>query len=165
MISRFVLAKSGLCDADPAVLREIGREHAGRRVDQVVSSFSGGEIDLPDTWQRPYTVAAMQEFLAFPMRWISKHIWQNNNRLFRKHFADVLGQSDRAVLVDTGLYGSIQLFLQNLMPEVNVTSVLLRGVITRILQRIISLRLSEYYQKRTLRPFWIRTRQSCGIGS
>ena len=125
MISRFVLAKSGLCEADAAVLREIEREHAGRRLDQVVSSFSNGEIDIPKKWRILYTVEAMKKFLSSPDAEDFKTHLAEHDRLFRKHFDDVLGQSDRAVLVDTGLYGSIQLFLQNLMPSVDVTSVLL----------------------------------------
>lgn len=125
MISRFVLAKSGLCNADVAVLREIEREHVGRRLDQVVNSFSGGEINLSDEWHRPYTVEVMKNFLSSPDAEDFKTHLAEHDLLFRKHFDDVLGQSDRAVLVDTGLYGSIQLFLQNLMPNVDVTSVLL----------------------------------------
>lgn len=125
MISRFVLAKSGLLQADPAVLREIEREHVGRRLDQVVVSFSYEDIEIPDSWRRPYTVEAMQAFLASPDAADFKAHLVEHDRLFRKHFADVLGQSDRAVLVDTGLYGSIQLFLQNLMPDIDVTSALL----------------------------------------
>ena len=125
MISRFVLAKSGLCNADAAVLREIEREHAGRRLDQVVNSFSGGEINLPDKWHRAYTVEAMKDFLRSPDAEGFKTHLAEHDLLFRKHFDEVLGQSDRAVLVDTGLYGSIQLFLQNLMPNVDITSVLL----------------------------------------
>ncbi len=125
MISRFVLAKSGLLRADPAVLREIEREHVGRRLDQVVSSFSEGEIALSEHWHRPYTVEAMQAFLASDDAAEFKTHLIEHDRLFRKHFADILGKSDRAVLVDTGLYGSIQLFLQNLMPDVDISSVLL----------------------------------------
>ena len=125
MISRFVLAKSGLLRADPAVLREIKREHVGRRLDQVISSFSDGEIEVSDSWRRAYTVEAMQDFLASPDAMDFKTHLVEHDRLFRKHFAEVLGQSDRAVLVDTGLYGSIQLFLQNLIPDVDISSVLL----------------------------------------
>ncbi len=125
MISRFVLAKSGLCNSDAAVLREIEREHAGRRLDQVVSSFSAGQIKLGEKWRQPYSVDAMKAFLSSPDANDFKTHLVEHDRLFRRHFDDVLGQSDRAVLVDTGLYGSIQLFLQNLIPDVDITSVLL----------------------------------------
>ena len=125
MISRFVLAKSGLLAGDEAVLREIGREHVGRKITDVVQSFSGNTLTLPDVWDKPYSVEGMQALLASEDSASFRAYLSDHDTLLRQHFKDKLGKSDCAVLVDTGLYGSIQLFLQNLMPKNDVTSVLL----------------------------------------
>ena len=125
MVSRYVLAKSGLAQADPATLREIAREHAGRRLDEVVRSFSQEAGDVPPRWQVPFTAAAMQEFLASPDARAFKREAVAHNNLFNQHLDTVLDGARRAVLVDTGLYGSIQLFLQTLRPDLAVSSVLM----------------------------------------
>lgn len=125
MISRFVLAKSGLLAGDEAVLREIGREHVGRKITDVVQSFSENSLSISDVWDKPYSIEGMQAFLASEDSDSFRAYLSNHDTLLRQHFKEKLGKSDCAVLVDTGLYGSIQLFLQNIMPKNDVTSVLL----------------------------------------
>ena len=125
MVSRFILAKAGLCTGDETVLREISREYNNKSLDEVISSFSDKKVAVSKKWQKPYTIESMKDYLSSDDAHEFLSVLGRQHDLFITHFNKVMNGSKRGILIDTGLYGSIQLFQQNLTPNVLIESVLL----------------------------------------
>jgi FMN phosphatase YigB (HAD superfamily) len=123
LISRLVAARAALLSQSPTALETIGIEFRGRTFADVATALGGRSYDLPDQWHRPLNVAELfllifgksgAEVLADIIR---------QHEMFAAHFQKLAQETDRVILVDTGLYGSTQRLLASAFPKMSIETI------------------------------------------
>ena len=130
MVSRLVAARGAVLGSGDGVLEELAREFAGASTGDVLRALAGpgegggeGERDgegqggaLPrGAWAAPFDAARLRALLREPEARAVRERIARQHALFERHVRDACGGRDRAILVDTGLYGSTLRLLREAM--------------------------------------------------
>ena len=122
MISRIVAARSSLLKGGAAAFEQIGYEFRGRSMRDVARAIGGIEPDR-DTdassaiWDAPYSRDGLENLLASPAGHELMSAVLRQDVLFREHLESCTKGRSRAILCDTGLFGSTHQLLEEAFPE------------------------------------------------
>jgi hypothetical protein len=123
MISRLVAARTALLARSHAAIEELDREFQGSTHADVAKALGGRTYELPDDWHQPLDA---KMFVALLFGRSGAEVLadiQQQHALFARHFDRLVGDSDRIVLCDTGLYGSTQRLLASGYPGKRVETI------------------------------------------
>ncbi|HEY6882328.1 MAG TPA: HAD family hydrolase [Polyangiales bacterium] len=123
MISRVVAARTAVAARSPAATQELDREfHAGTLAD-AARALGSRDYLLEGSWNAPFNGEAFMTLLFGPSGAEVLADIQRQNALFDRHFRQLIGNADRVILCDTGLYGSTQRMLAAGYPQLVVETV------------------------------------------
>ncbi|SDT58342.1 HAD family hydrolase [Bradyrhizobium canariense] len=123
MISRLVAARAALLTRSDSVVEELDREFRGGVLADVAKALGGRTYELPEIWRRPFSA---QQFVTLLFGSSGAEVLadiEKQNALFTRHFRQLVGDADRIILCDTGLYGSTQRLLASGFPEIRVETI------------------------------------------
>lgn len=123
LISRLVAARAALLAQSPAALETIGIEFRGRTFADVATALGGRSYDLPDQWHRPLVVAELFSLLFGKSGTEVLADVSRQHAMFAAHFGQLARETDRVILVDTGLYGSTQRLLASAFPKMSIETI------------------------------------------
>ncbi|MED5544981.1 MAG: glycosyltransferase [Pseudomonadota bacterium] len=119
MISRLVAARTGLAAPGPALLEELGREFEGQTMAEVVLALTQDpSIRLGPEWHHPFEAGTFAALLEGESGRLVRQVVARLDGAFRRHLDLVSQGRGRAILCDTGLYGSTVRLLQEGVPQV-----------------------------------------------
>jgi hypothetical protein len=123
MISRLVTARAALLARSHSAIEELDREFRGRVFADVARALGGRTYELPEEWRQRFRAQSFVTLLygnsgAEVLADIVKQ-----NALFTRYFKQLIVDSDRIILCDTGLYGSTQRLLASGFPDVRVETI------------------------------------------
>jgi FMN phosphatase YigB (HAD superfamily) len=123
MISRLVAARVALLARSDSIVEEMDREFRGSVLLDVAKALGGRAYELPEMWNQPFSA---EQFISLLFGSSGAQVLadiQKQNALFARHFKQLIGDSDRIILCDTGLYGSTQRLLASGFPEIRVETI------------------------------------------
>jgi hypothetical protein len=123
MISRLIAARAALLARGNSAIEELDREFRGSRLADVAAALGGKAYDLPLEWQQPFSG---QSFVKLLFRSTGAAVLcdiEKQNALFIRHFKQLVGDSNRIILCDTGLYGSTQRLLSSAFPDLRLETI------------------------------------------
>ena len=123
LISRLVAARAALLAQSPTALETIGIEFRGRTFADVAAALGGRSYDLPDQWRRPLDVAELFSFIFGKSGADVLADITRQHEIFVAHFEQLAQETDRVILVDTGLYGSTQRLLASAFPKMSIETI------------------------------------------
>jgi hypothetical protein len=122
MISRVVAARSALLKGGAAAFEQIGYEFGSRSLRDIARAIGCIEPDREngdskDIWDAPYSRQGLETLLTSPagQQFMSSAL--NQDSLFREHLESCTAGRPRAILCDTGLFGSTLQLLKEALPE------------------------------------------------
>lgn len=123
MISRLIAARAAVLVKSEAAAQELDREFRSGTFADVANALGGQRYELPDEWHRKFvgTTFLTLLFAVSGAQVLSDIVKQNT--LFTRHFKQLVGDADRVILVDTGLYGSTQRLLAQGFPDISIETV------------------------------------------
>jgi FMN phosphatase YigB (HAD superfamily) len=123
MISRLVAARAALLVRSDSIIEELDREFQGSVLSDVAKALGGRPYELPEMWNRPFCADRFVTLLFGRSGVQVLADIEKQNALFTRHFRQLIGDSDRIILCDTGLYGSTQRLLASGFPEIRVETI------------------------------------------
>jgi hypothetical protein len=126
MVSRLAAARTALQVDPTAVASLIEMEWAGRSCADAAFALTGEMVGSNPEWQAPFSLARFNELAQADE--VGRHmlaISHEQANLLRRHVEQLRGRSERIMLCDTGVFGSINRYLQVGVPELQWRSVLL----------------------------------------
>lgn len=123
MISRLVAVRGALLARSHSAIEELDREFRGSAFADVAVALGGRTYQLPEEWQQPFRA---QPFVTLLFGNTGAEVLadiERQNALFARHFKQLVGDSDRVILCDTGLYGSTQRLLASAFPDLRVETI------------------------------------------
>jgi FMN phosphatase YigB (HAD superfamily) len=122
MISRIVAVRSALLKGGAAAFEQIEYEFGGRSLRDVARAIGCIEPDRADRdsaaiWDAPYSRRGLEALLASPAGREFVSAASNQDVLFREHLEGCSHGRSRAILCDTGLFGSTLQLLKEAFPE------------------------------------------------
>jgi FMN phosphatase YigB (HAD superfamily) len=123
MISRLVAARVALLARSDSIVEEMDREFRGSVLLDVAKALGGRAYELPEMWNQPFSA---EQFVSLLFGSSGAQVLadiQKQNALFARHFKQLIGDSDRIIFCDTGLYGSTQRLLASGFPEIRVETI------------------------------------------
>jgi hypothetical protein len=114
MVSRLVAARTALACNAPEAYEELAREFRGDRLNSVVRALADVALPLGEAGEAIFQWEALSDLLTekSPRGCSFREHLERQNQLFEMHVRSRCGSRDRAVLCDTGLYGSTLRLLQ-----------------------------------------------------
>lgn len=134
MVSRVVAIRpalmrtvnTGSSELLPWAATTLSYEFSGSTLASTARALSGAPpSSLDPQWNRPLTPRGFAELLRHPEGAPVVEALDRQSRLFTRHLHEVLKGRSRAVLVDTGLYGTTQQLLSEGVSDICFSSVLL----------------------------------------
>jgi hypothetical protein len=126
MVSRLAAARTALqCDA-AAIAPLVEEEFAGRNCAEAARALANEDVDDEPIWRTPFSVAQFSKLMENTEA--GMRIWaiiDEQAELLRRHIDALRGASERVMLCDTGVFGSIGRYLQVGVPAVDWHSTLL----------------------------------------
>ncbi|PDV85655.1 hydrolase [Rhizobium sp. H4] len=116
-ISRLVAARAALVRRSPAVLDELGREFRKNSFAEVANALGGRKYDLRGLWELSFDASCFFSMLETSEGLVVLEDIAKQNELFERHLKQIVGDTSRIILCDTGLYGSTQRLLASGLPE------------------------------------------------
>ncbi|MBX4926387.1 hydrolase [Rhizobium binae] len=116
-ISRLVAARAALVRRSPAVLDELGREFGKNSFAEVANALGGRKYDLRGSWEMSFEASCFFSMLDTPEGLVVLEDIAKQNELFERHLQQIVGDTSRIILCDTGLYGSTQRLVASGLPE------------------------------------------------
>ncbi|MCK1404969.1 HAD family hydrolase [Bradyrhizobium sp. 76] len=123
MISRLIAARAALLAQDNSAAEELDREFSGSSMAEVAAALGGKTYELPTEWHQPMFGPTFVKLLFDKS---GTEVLANidfQHSLFVRHFEQLIGDSDRIILCDTGLYGSTQRLLASAFPDVRLETI------------------------------------------
>ena len=123
MISRLVAARAALVARSNSAVEELDREFRASVFADVAKALGGRAYELPEEWNQRFRA---QQFVSLLFGNSGAEVLadiQKQNALFTRHFKELIGDSDRIILCDTGLYGSTQRLLASGFPDIRVETI------------------------------------------
>jgi hypothetical protein len=123
MISRLAAARVAIQQDPTTVARLVERELAGRDCHGAALALTGLHVDDNTRWNLPFTAARFVDLVSAkgPIR----DALEDQADLLRRHVDQVRGTATDLIICDTGVFGSIPLYLQVGIPTVRWTAALL----------------------------------------
>ena len=126
MVSRIVACRAALLVGSSAAYEECAREFRGETMATALRALSGEDgLCPPGQGDAPFDPHVLQHILASPEGVAVKRAMRVQSERFEAHLRAQLGGSRRAILVDTGLYGSTLRLLADAFPDIAWHAVLL----------------------------------------
>ncbi|WP_143435280.1 HAD family hydrolase [Henriciella aquimarina] len=119
MISRLTATRLAIGKRPEAVINELSREFEDTTVREAVIAIAGRPIELSESWDEPVTRSSMTAFLSGPDGQRLQAAIAPQNALCNRHIDECIGDAERVVLVDTGLFGTVLYMLQIGRPDVS----------------------------------------------
>src|SRR5205085_7860126 len=122
MISRIVAVRASLLKGGMAAFEQIGYEFRGRSMRDIARAIGCIEPD-PQTagsaaiWDAPYSREGLENLLASAAGQKLMSTMLQQDALFREHLESCTKGRTRAILCDTGLFGSTHQLLDEAFPE------------------------------------------------
>jgi hypothetical protein len=123
MISRLVAARAALLAQSDSAIEELDREFRGSVFADVAVALGGRMYLLPEEWNRRFRARSFVTLLYGKSGAEVLADIEKQNALFTRHFKQLIGDSDRIILCDTGLYGSTQRLLASAFPDMRVETI------------------------------------------
>ncbi len=123
MISRVVAARAALLARSNSAVEELDREFQGSVIADVARALGGRSYELPQEWHQPFRAHQFVTLLFGDSGAEVLADIQKQNELFARHFKQLIGDSNRIILCDTGLYGSTQRLLASGFPDVRIETI------------------------------------------
>lgn len=123
LVSRLVAARAAVMVESGAALEELGREFRNSSFADVAQALGGRAYDLPKMWHHNFDRRALFALLSTESGSEVRADIQEQNELFARHFYRLIGNANRIVLCDTGLYGSTQRLLAAGFPDLAIETV------------------------------------------
>ncbi|WP_213769819.1 HAD family hydrolase [Bradyrhizobium sp. dw_78] len=123
MISRLVAARAALLTRSASVLEELDREFRGSVLADVAKALGGRTYELPGIWRQPFSGKHFVTLLFGSSGAEVLADIKQQNALFTRHFRQIIRDSNRIILCDTGLYGSTQRLLSSGFPDIRVETI------------------------------------------
>jgi hypothetical protein len=123
MISRLVAARAALLVRSDAAIEELDREFRGSTFADVAKALGGRTYELPEDWHQPLDARRLVGLLFSNSGIEVLADVKQQHALFERHFNQLIGNADRVILCDTGLYGSTQRLLACGFPDKRVETI------------------------------------------
>jgi hypothetical protein len=123
MVSRLIAARAALLARDNAASQELEREFRGTTMADVASALGGRAYELPAEWHQPISGQSFVKLLFDTTGAEVRADIERQHSLFARHFRQLVGDSDRIILCDTGLYGSTQRLLASAFPDLRLETI------------------------------------------
>lgn len=123
MISRLVAARAALLVGSNAAIEELDREFRQCSFADVATAIGGRKYALSSAWHQPFRAREFQTLLFTDTGAALLGDLHKQTTLFKGHFENLIGDSERVILCDTGLYGSTQRLLANALPNINLETI------------------------------------------
>jgi FMN phosphatase YigB (HAD superfamily) len=126
MISRIVAVRSALLKGGATAFEQIDHEFRGRSLRDVARAIGCIDPDQENDqskegsktiWDAPYSRQGLEALLASPAGQPFLSAVSSQDSLFREHLDGCTGGRSRAILCDTGLFGSTLQLLKEAFPE------------------------------------------------
>ena len=126
MVSRIVACRAALLVGSSAAFEECAREFRGETMATALRALTGtDDLCPPEQGDAPFDPQVLRRILVSPEGAAAKQAMRVQSERFETHLRVQLGGSRRAVLVDTGLYGSTLRLLADAFPDIAWHAVLL----------------------------------------
>jgi len=123
LISRLVAARAALLARSNAAVEELDREFRGSVFADVAKALGGLTYELSEDWHQPFDAGTFVALLFGNSGTEVLADIQQQHALFVRHFNQLVGDSERVILCDTGLYGSTQRLLASGFPDKRVETI------------------------------------------
>jgi FMN phosphatase YigB (HAD superfamily) len=123
MVSRLIAARSALLNRSDAAIEELDREFRGSTATQVATALGGRAYDLPKNWSEAFDALNFVKMLFGSEGAEVLGDVRRQNELFSRHLRRLMGDADRIILCDTGLYGSTQRLLAAGFPDIPMETI------------------------------------------
>jgi hypothetical protein len=123
MISRLVAARAALLARSDSAIEELDREFHGSVFADVAKALGGQSYELSQEWHQQFRA---EHFITLLFDNSGAEVLadiKKQNELFTRHLKQLIGDTDRIILCDTGLYGSTQRLLASGFPDIRVETI------------------------------------------